>query len=53
MFKKENENLHAALDWEVMFLTEFSTWKLQIPERKTYKKNIVYYIIFIVILYYI
>ena len=48
-FSKKNENLHAALDWEVMFLTEFSTWKLKNPERKTYK-NIVYYIIFIVIL---
>ena len=50
---KKNKNVHAALDWEVMFLTEFSTWKLKIPERKTYKNNIVYYIIFIVILYYI
>ena len=24
-FSKRNEKLHAALDWEVMFLTEFST----------------------------
>ena len=31
--KKKGDNLHAALDWEVMFLTEFSTWKLKIPER--------------------
>ena len=23
------EKMHAALDWEVMFKTEFSTWKLK------------------------
>ena len=37
-FSKKNEKLHAALDWEVMFLTEFSTWKLKNPERNKYKK---------------
>ena len=25
----KSENLHAALDWEVMLLTESSTWKLK------------------------
>ena len=28
-FIAKNEMLHAALDWEVMFMTEFSTWKLK------------------------
>ena len=49
-FSKENENLHAALDWEVMFLTEFSTWKLKIS-RNTYKQTL--YIIFYLLLFYI
>ncbi len=46
-FSKKNENLHAALDWEVMFLTEFSTWKLTFPERNKYEEKklcILYYI---------
>ena len=52
-FSKKNENLHAALDWEVMFLTELSTWKLKNPERKTFKHflNILYYIYCYFILY--
>ena len=50
-FSKRNENLHAALDWEVMFLTEFSTWKLKIPERNKYKKAL--YIILYLLLFYI
>ena len=45
------ENLHAALDWEVMFLTEFSTWKLKLPERNKYEKML--YIILYLLLFYI
>ena len=52
MFKR-NENLHAALDWEVMFLTEFSTWKLTIPERKKYEEKETLYIILYLLLFYI
>ena len=62
-FSKKNENLHAALDWEVMFLTELSTCKLKIPERRKYKRKhcISYYIYYsfytiinlILLLYYI
>ena len=49
-FSKENENLHAALDWEVMFLTEFSTWKLKIPERKRCE-NTLYIILYLLLFY--
>ena len=52
-FSTKNENVHAALDWEVMFLTELSTWKSKIPGRHKNNKSIVYYYIYCYVILYL